>query len=293
MFSRKLDLLSFFLLLTIVVLCGALIGTGIGTAIANLFGFSVTDLIKVPASGFNRLERDVLRWVNLASQLFTFLIPALIFRYYYFKEERVGATFSPNKLFYFFIIMAPIWIFGSFPVVEWLYRQNLLLPLPEKLISLEKGANETLMALLNMEDKFEFIQNVIVMAAIPALCEEWLFRGVIQKKLVDAMPRPWLGILLGAIVFSAIHFQFAGFIPRLFLGVMLGYLYFFSGNIWISIWGHFVFNGIQVLSKYLNIQNEEVTADGFIPNPDLIWVIFSSLLTIGIFFYFNKLKVNK
>jgi membrane protease YdiL (CAAX protease family) len=149
------------------------------------------------------------------------------------------------------------------------------------------------MALLKMEDKFEFIQNVIVMAAIPALCEEWLFRGVIQKKLVDAMPRPWLGILLGAIVFSAIHFQFAGFIPRLFLGVMLGYLYFFSGNIWISIWGHFVFNGIQVLSKYLNIQNEEVTADGFIPNPDLIWVILSSLLTIVIFFYFNKLKVNK
>ena len=293
MFSRKLDLVSFFLLLTVVVLCGALIGTGFGTAIANLFGFSVTDLVKVPVSGYNRLERDVLRWVNLASQLFTFLFPALIFRFYYFKEERVGATFSLDKMFYFFLIMAPIWIFGSFPVVEWLYRQNLLLPLPETLITMERGANDTLMALLKMEDQFEFVQNLIVMAAIPALCEEWLFRGVIQKKLEEALPKPWLGILLGATVFSAIHFQFAGFIPRLFLGVLLGYLYFFSGNIWISIWGHFVFNGIQVFSKYLNIQNEEGAADSLIPNPDFIWVLLSSLLTIGIFYFFNKLKVNK
>lgn len=292
MFSRKLDLLSFFLLLTIVILCGALMGAGLGTAIANLYGFSITDLVKVPSDGFNKLERDVLRWVNLASQLLTFLLPALIFKYYYFKEERIGATFLPDKPFYFFLLMAPLWIFGSFPLVEWLYRQNLLLPLPETLLTMERGANETLMALLKMEDSFEFVQNLIVMAAIPALCEEWLFRGVIQKKLVEALSKPWLGILLGAIVFSAIHFQFAGFIPRLFLGIMLGYLYFFSGNIWISIWGHFVFNGIQVLSKFLNIQNEEASTS-VIPHPDISWVLLSTFLTIGIFYYFNKLKDNR
>jgi membrane protease YdiL (CAAX protease family) len=57
------------------------------------------------------------------------------------------------------------------------------------------------------------------MAAIPALCEEWLFRGVIQKKLVTTLPKPWMGIVLTAIIFSAIHFQFAGFIPRMFLGI--------------------------------------------------------------------------
>jgi membrane protease YdiL (CAAX protease family) len=181
---------------------------------------------------------------------------------------------------------------GSFPLVEWLYRQNLLLPLPESLLALERGANETLTALLKMEDGFEFVQNVIVMAAIPALCEEWLFRGVIQKKLVTTLPKPWMGIVLTAIIFSAIHFQFAGFIPRMFLGILLGYLYFFSGNIWIAIWGHFVFNGVQVLSKFLNIQSEEVLPDNLVPNPDVIWVFISALLTTGVFFYFNKLKAK-
>lgn len=292
MFSRKLDLFSFFLLLTVVVLCGALMGAGIGTAIANLFGFSVTDLVRVPDSGYQKIERDVLRWVNMASQLFTFLVPALIFRMYYFREDRVGATFVPDKKFIYFLIIAPCWILGAFPLVEWLYRQNLLLPLPDSLISLERSANETLMALLKMEDVVEFIQNLIVMAAIPALCEEWLFRGVIQKKLIETFPKPWLGILLTAIIFSAIHFQFAGFFPRMFLGIMLGYLYFFSGNIWISIWGHFVFNGIQVLSKYLNLQSEEIMKDGFVPNPELIWVLLSSMLTTVIFLYFSKLKAR-
>lgn len=292
MFSRKLDLFSFFLLLVVVVLCGALIGTGVSTAIANFFGFTVADLIKVPASGYEKLERDVLRWVNMASQIFTFLIPALVYRIYYFKGDRVGASFVPSTTFFYFILITPLWIIGSFPLVEWLYRQNLLLPLPESLLALEKGSNETLMALLKMEDGFEFVQNVIVMAAIPALCEEWLFRGVIQKKLVTSLPKPWMGIVLTAIIFSAIHFQFAGFIPRMFLGILLGYLYFFSGNIWIAIWGHFVFNGIQVLSKFLNIQSEEVLPDNLVPNPDMIWVIISALLTVGVFFYFNKLKAK-
>jgi membrane protease YdiL (CAAX protease family) len=252
----------------------------------------VADLIKVPASGYEKLERDVLRWVNMASQIFTFLIPALVYRIYYFKEDRVGASFVPSATFFYFFIITPLWIIGSFPLVEWLYRQNLLLPLPETLLALEKGANETLMALLKMEDGFEFVQNVIVMAAIPALCEEWLFRGVIQKKLVTSLPKPWMGIVLTAIIFSAIHFQFAGFIPRMFLGILLGYLYFFSGNIWIAIWGHFVFNGVQVLSKFLNIQSEEVLPDNLVPNPDVIWVIISALLTTGVFFYFNKLKAK-
>jgi membrane protease YdiL (CAAX protease family) len=292
MFSRKLDLFSFFLLLTVVVLCGALMGAGIGTAIANIFGFSVTDLVKVPVAGYQKMERDVLRWVNMASQLFTFLMPALLYRTYYFKEERVGATFVADKFFYYFFILAPFWVIGSFPFVEWLYRQNLLLPLPESLISLERSANATLMALLKMEDFVEFIQNLIVMAAIPALCEEWLFRGVIQKKLIETFPKPWMGILMTAIIFSAIHLQFAGFIPRVFLGILLGYLYFFSGNIWISIWGHFAFNGIQVLSKYLNLSSEEIAKDGFVPNPTFLWVLLSFGFTLVLFLFFRKLKAR-
>jgi membrane protease YdiL (CAAX protease family) len=238
------------------------------------------------------MERDVLRWVNMASQLFTFLMPALLYRTYYFKEERVGATFVADKFFYYFFILAPFWVIGSFPFVEWLYRQNLLLPLPESLISLERSANATLMALLKMEDFVEFIQNLIVMAAIPALCEEWLFRGVIQKKLIETFPKPWMGILMTAIIFSAIHLQFAGFIPRVFLGILLGYLYFFSGNIWISIWGHFAFNGIQVLSKYLNLSSEEIAKDGFVPNPTFLWVLLSFGFTLVLFLFFRKLKAR-
>jgi hypothetical protein len=47
-----------------------------------------------------------------------------------------------------------------------------------------------------------------------------------------------------------------------------------------------------VLSKFLNIQSEEVLPDHLVPNPDVIWVIISALLTTGIFFYFNKLKAK-
>jgi hypothetical protein len=45
-----------------------------------------------------------------------------------------------------------------------------------------------------------------------------------------------------------------------------------------------------VLSKFLNVQSEEVLPDHLVPNPDVIWVIISALLTIGVLFYLNKLK---
>jgi len=70
-----------------------------------------------------------------------------------------------------------------------------------------------------------------------------------------------LGIWISAILFSALHMQFYGFIPRMFLGVLFGYLLVWSGSMWLPIIAHFINNGVAVVIMYL--------IDKDMLNPDL------------------------
>lgn len=130
---------------------------------------------------------------------------------------------------------------------------------------------------------------VVVIALVPAISEELVFRGVIQKNLVRWFS-PHVGVWLGAAIFSAIHFQFFGFVPRFVLGLVLGYLYLWSGNILVSMAAHFTQNAFQLLMLYLAQHGQ--FGWGFDPdsNEALPWtlVIPSALLSIGLLYFLHQ-----
>lgn len=92
--------------------------------------------------------------------------------------------------------------------------------------------------------------NLLVFAAIPAFCEEFFFRGILQQQFSRSMS-PHLAIALSAAIFSFIHFQFYGFFGRMLLGIILGYFLYASGSLWPSIFAHFVFNAFSIILTYL------------------------------------------
>jgi hypothetical protein len=93
--------------------------------------------------------------------------------------------------------------------------------------------------------------NLVLVAIIPAIGEELVFRGVLQKLFGEWTKNKFMGIWISAILFSAMHLQFYGFIPRMLLGALLGYSLLWTGSIWIPILGHFVNNAFAVLLTYL------------------------------------------
>ena len=115
---------------------------------------------------------------------------------------------------------------------------------------MEATAEGMLRSLLVMESPAELLLNLLVMAVLPAIGEELLFRGVLQQKIERLSQRPHLAIWSTAFVFSAIHMQFEGFLPRMLLGAALGYLFYWTRNLWVPIVAHFVFNGAQVAAQY-------------------------------------------
>ena len=92
--------------------------------------------------------------------------------------------------------------------------------------------------------------NLFVMAVVPAISEEFIFRGVFQRILADIFRSGHLAVWVTAFLFSAIHFQFFGFLPRFILGLVFGYLYLWSRTLWLPITAHFVNNAFPVILTY-------------------------------------------
>lgn len=146
----------------------------------------------------------------------------------------------------------------SVPLVLYSFQLNKMLPLPDAFHAMEAQANETIKSLLRMDHFGEFLGNMALIALLPAIGEEIVFRGVVQQQLMRRIANPWWALIVSAAVFSFFHFQFEGFLPRMLLGFLLGWLYWQTRNFWIPVIAHFFNNGIQVMGQYAVGDNNSV-----------------------------------
>ena len=105
--------------------------------------------------------------------------------------------------------------------------------------------------LTNFTSTGHFILAFIIIAIIPGIGEELLFRGLIQNNLRIAFNNHHVAIWLTGFIFAAIHLQFFGVAPRMFLGILFGYLYHWSGKLTVAMLAHLINNGLAVIALYL------------------------------------------
>ena len=177
------------------------------------------------------------------------------------------------------------------PLAEW----NLNFQFPELLKGFEDWAlkeEERLARLTALITDFDttagLLIGILVIALLPAIGEELVFRGMIQHELWRASKNPHVAIWVSGIIFSAIHLQFYGFVPRMLLGVLFGYLYFWSGNLLLPMFSHFLNNAFAVVMVYLN--NIGVSDINIEDGEAMHWtqVIPSLIITTGLIYYFWK-----
>jgi uncharacterized protein len=152
----------------------------------------------------------------------------------------------------------------------------------------EDMAAELTKFLTKFDSGFELMLALVVIAVLPAIGEEIVFRGMIQNYFRKATNNPHVSIWLAALLFSAIHLQFFGFVPRLLLGALFGYLYYWSGNLWAAIVAHFVNNGFSVLAMYFY---QKGSFDYDLEKPESVpttMVLASALICGGLLYYFYK-----
>jgi hypothetical protein len=134
------------------------------------------------------------------------------------------------------------------------------------------------------------IAILILVALIPAIFEELYFRGGLQKTIKDWSGMPVLSIVITAIIFSAFHFSFFGFLSRMALGIVLGFIFEYTKSIWLSILMHFLNNGIAVVGLYLVRNNPQKMSQAMDDNGAPLYLGAVALIFI---IYFLGLLNNK
>jgi membrane protease YdiL (CAAX protease family) len=229
----------------------------------------------------------------VAQQIGLFLVPAVFL-----------AVIERKKLSSFYGLVAPKvnWLLLVavlsvcwMPIIGLSMEWNQKMILPEFLKGIEnwmrtmEDANaKTTEAILKMNTIGDMMVNLFVIAVTPAICEEFIFRGAIQRTIFRIKSNPHVAIWISAAIFSAIHFQFYGFLPRLLLGAAFGYVYFWTGSIWYAVFAHFLNNAYAVCAAYyLQMNNQSYTNAEDISMPWYGYLI-SAILTLALFRLLQK-----
>lgn len=276
------------LLLGVYALVGLLVAMFIGFAVAVIFYGTTLFTDTSWLSGNDPKFVGALKIMLTAQQIGLFLAPALFLAITEGKRPQHFYGFRKPELNTFFLVL--LLVACSMPMMAWINETNQKMVFPEFLKGIEswmrtmedEGAKTT-EAILKMKTIGDLLITLFVIAVVPAICEEFLFRGALQRIFLRWIKNPHVGIWIAAIIFSAIHFQFYGFFPRLFLGAAFGYIYFWTGSLWYTMFAHFLNNGFAVgLAWYFQRNNMPLNTDEQMP---VAWYgyIISALITLALF----------
>lgn len=234
----------------------------------------------------------------VAQQIGLFLVPAIFLAVIERKKlsNFYGLTAPKVNWLLLIAVLSICWM----PIMGLSMEWNQKMVFPEFLKGIEKwmrtmedSAAKTTEAILKMNNVGDLFVNLFVIAVTPAICEELIFRGAIQRTIFRIKSNPHVAIWLSAAIFSAIHFQFFGFLPRLLLGAAFGYVYFWTGSIWYAVFAHFLNNAFAVcVAYYLQMNNLPYTNAEDI---DMAWYgyLISAVLTLALFSLVRKQSVQK
>jgi len=198
-----------------------------------------------------------LQYLMIAQQLSLFLIPGIIL---YRKLEIPFEDSYPELLRPELSDIRTVIIltFCLIPVTGVTGEFNSAIRFPEWLSGIEtwiiekENIAESMFELLFSDSYAGFIAvNIIMIAVLPAIGEELIFRGIIQKIFERIFRSGHMAVWITAFLFSALHLQFYGFIPRLILGLVFGYLFLWSRKLWLPVLAHFTNNAVALTVQYL------------------------------------------
>jgi uncharacterized protein len=227
--------------------------------VARINHLSVMQIAAMGPADFARPEMvGVIKGLLVVQFIGIFLLPPLVYAYLADPDPMDYAGLrTPQKKS--FLLLGLITMIAGYFTVEFLGTLNegvvhLLPKATQKWIEGgETDANSMLENVLNMKSPADLLKTIFLVGALPAIGEELFFRGILQKLFIQIFKSAWPGIIFTGFLFSAIHMQFMGFLPRMALGIILGSLYWYSGSIYTSILGHFIFNTINILLIYFKL----------------------------------------
>ncbi len=266
-----------------------------------LFGINAMELFNALSLTDNSENINVFKYFQSVSQIGLFIFPAIVFAALVSKNIKEYLQVKGNIKFLSLVISCLIMV-AAIPLINWLAEMNSRMQLPGFLAGLENWMKESedsaakvTEAFLNVSSVSGLLANLIVIAVLAAIGEEFLFRGVLQKLFYEWSKNIHIAIFLSAFLFGVFHLQFYGLIPRVLMGALFGYLLYWSGSIWLPILAHFMNNAVAVIVDFLSRKKHftiDIDTIGTEENA-LLLVSISLIMVLGMAFLFYKKEKKK
>ena len=235
--------------------------------ITNILSFCILNICGINMIKSQLTSEDVFQiWVykivQMLGSILIFIVPAIIISKFFGKSVKnyLNIKNSPSCLKYLLIIL---FMTVSFPILSLVTEWNSNIHFPQQFSFLEdilrkyEDENNNLINLFFLRTNwYDLIVNILIIALIPAIGEEMVFRGLMQKYFIKFLKKPHVSIIITAFIFSAIHFSFFGFISRFILGIFLGYLAWRFNSLLPSIFAHFVNNFSALIITFVLIRQD-------------------------------------
>jgi len=289
---------QFFVSLLIILGVGGVLSLILNFAGVFIIGGDLSLLTKSTTSlGANDLK--FLRYLLIVQDIALFTIPSIIILR--LMNSDSSWKFTEFKIPQFKEIgLVIILTFCVFPITSFTGQLNSSMHLPVWLsgvehwmTDMETNADTTTDLLIVSKSFGVMMLNLLTFGLIAAVAEELIFRGVFQKIFYNIFKSGHVAIWITAFIFSAIHFQFYGFIPRFILGLAFGYLFFWSGNLWLPMIAHFVNNAFPVILVYIQGLDKLNTPSDVSLWHQAIFLPVPMVIVFVILYYFRKKNVSR
>lgn len=204
-----------------------------------------------------------LRVATLMGQLLFILLPTLLLVRLATHDVRSFIRFRPSPPITFLLPLVGIFSLQQVLQVYMVYQERI--PLPENLQriidSLKQLIEQTYAILVESSTIPELLAVMVVIALVPAVAEEVLFRGMVQRSFEQGFG-PKRGVLLTSLIFALYHVNPLSFIPLIGLGAYLGFLVMRTQSLPVAMAAHFYNNAFACVAIYLGKNdNYIVTGD--------------------------------
>ena len=297
-FQSRTPLLQLLISFLIVLVIGLLLFPILILAGSKISGVDAS-LIGSYSFGSGIREAGFLKFTLLSQDISFFIIPAIVILSR-FNPGHQNNILNISSLRLRDMILVIILAFCAFPVTSLAGELNSKLVLPGLLSGVEQWmkdkedyANHLMDLLMAPETLSGLWMNILIIACIPAIGEELIFRGIFQKLFQNIFKSGHLSVWFTSLIFSAVHFQFYGFLPRFLLGLIFGYLFLWTKNLWLPVLAHFINNAVPTVWSYMKgweTINEKSSAS---PAEQSVVVILSIVAGSLILVYFRRRSAGK
>lgn len=267
---------------------GGLVAGGMASiALMSLNGIGVQEMQQATT---NPANAPMLKLLQFLSTLFSFFVPALAFAFICHRQGWRILGFRRPVLFPVLAICIAI-VLAAGPLIDALTQLNKAIPVGKSLRAYFDGLEAAYEAQIKVIGAVktwpQYLMSIVLVAMMPALFEEVLFRGALQGILTRWFGHALAAVVVTGLLFSLVHFSWYGFLPRWVLGILLGLIYWRTGNLWYPIIVHFVNNAAIITYMFISsLQGKPVASSTETTFP--WWAGIFSL--VALFFLFTYLR---